>query len=247
MVSLLHGQCPVKQAVACDPKAHIRLLARLSPVMPSKGLDCSSAAVWKHALEGADAKKIAAVLGVSSAYVYRHIRNVPGGQDAWREARFHIELCARRAAFEADYRCYKAHACRGYAWLYRHDIQWLSESTANPSPHRTPRLNSTEMFAALDARLAGEVRQCADTLYALAGKPVRISRTRIGRELHVLSRFEKQLCKLPLCAAMLEKVCEPIEGFHDRRLRWARRQLFSEGKPISRSSLYRVASIRPPL
>jgi hypothetical protein len=56
MVSLLHGQCPVKQAV-CDPKAHIRLHARLSPVMPGEGLDCSSAAVWKHALEGADAKR----------------------------------------------------------------------------------------------------------------------------------------------------------------------------------------------
>ena len=103
------------------------------------------------------------------------------------------------------------------------------------------------MFAALDARLAGEVRQCAEALYALAGKPVRISRTRIGRELHVLSRFEKQLCKLPLCAAMLDKVCESIEGFHDRRLRWARRKLLSESKPISRSSLYRVASIRPTL
>jgi hypothetical protein len=247
MVSLLHGQCPVKQAVACGPEAHIRLPTRPSAVMPGQGLDCSSAAVWRHALEGADAKKIAAVLSVSLAYVYRHIRNVPGGQDDWREARFHIELFARRAAFEADYRFYKAHACRGYAWLYRHDRQWLSESTANPSPHRTPRLNSTEMFAALDARLAGEVRQCADALYALAGKPVRISRTRIGRELHVLSRFEKQLCKLPLCAAMLDKVCEPIEGFHDRRLRWARCQLLSEGKPVSRSSLYRVASIRPML
>jgi hypothetical protein len=46
---------------------------------------------------------------------------------------------------------------------------------------------------------------------------------------------------------MLEKVCEPIEGFHDRRLRWARRQLLSEGKAVSRSSLYRVASIRPML
>jgi hypothetical protein len=46
---------------------------------------------------------------------------------------------------------------------------------------------------------------------------------------------------------MLDKVCESIEGFHDRRLRWARSKLLSEGKPISRSSLYRVASIRPTL
>jgi hypothetical protein len=88
MVNLLHGQRPVKQAVACGPKAHIQLHTRLSPVMPGEGLDCSSAAVWKHALEGADAKKIAAVLGVSLAYVYRHIRNVAGGQGAWRRHDF---------------------------------------------------------------------------------------------------------------------------------------------------------------
>src|SRR3546814_6176417 len=56
MVSLLHGQCPVKQAVACGPEAHIRLPTRPSAVMPGQGLDCSSAAVWRHALEGADRK-----------------------------------------------------------------------------------------------------------------------------------------------------------------------------------------------
>ncbi len=244
MASLLHDQRRLEPEVASGPKAHTRLPERDPPMMSSEGLNCSSVAIWKYVLEGADAKKIAAVLGVSLAYVYRRIRNARGGQDAWRKARFQIELSARRRFFEADYRLHKAHACRGYAWLYRHDKQWLSKSTANPSPHRAPRINSSEMFAALDERLAGEVRQCADVLYAFKGKPVRVSRTKIGRELHVLSRFEKQLCKLPLCAAALDKVCESVESFHDRRLQWARRKLLSEGEPVTRSSLYRLASIR---
>jgi hypothetical protein len=244
MASLLHDQRPLEWEMASGPQAHIRLPEYDPPVMSNEGLDCSSAAIWNYALEGTDAKKIAAVLGVSLAYVYRRIRNVPGGQDAWRKARFQIELSARRRIFEADYRLHKAHACRGYAWLYRHDKQWLSKSTANPSPHRAPRINSSEIFTALDERLAGEVWQCADVLYAFKGKPVRVSRTKIGRELHVLSRFEKQLCKLPLCAAALDKVCESVENFHNRRLRWARCKLLSEGKPVTRSSLYRLASIR---
>lgn len=244
MARLLHEQRPLEWEVASGPKTHMRLPRRDLPETSSEGLDCSLTAVWEHALEGADAKKIAAVLGVSLAYVYRRIRSVPGGQDAWRKARFQIQLCARRRVFEADYRLQKAHACKGYAWLYRNDKQWLSRSTTNPSIHRAPRINSSEMFASLDNRLAGEVRQCADVLYGFKGKPVRVSRTRIGRELHVLSRFEKQLSKLPLCAAALDKVCESVESFHERRLRWARRKLLSEGKPVTRSSLYRLASIR---
>lgn len=244
MASLLHDQRPLEREMASGPQAHIRLPEDDPPVMSNEGMDCSSAAIWNYALEGTDAKKIAAVLGVSLAYVYRRIRNVPGGQDAWRKARFQIELSARRRIFETDYRLHKAHACRGYAWLYRHDKQWLSKSTANPSPHRAPRKNSSEMFTALDERLSVEVRKCADVLYAFKGKPVRVSRTKIGRELHVLSRFEKQLCKLPLCAAALDKVCESVENFHNRRLRWARCKLLSEGKPVTRPSLYRLASIR---
>ena len=249
MASLLRVQLPfeLEPEVASGPKAHIPQARTVSPLISNEDLDSSSAAVWTHVLKGANAKEIAVVLGVSLAYVYRHIRNVAGGKNAWREARFQTELCARRKAFVADYRFYKAHACRGYAWLYRHDRQWLSKSTVNQSIHRTPRTNSAQMFAILDERLAGEVRQCAEALYALPSKPVRISRTKIGRELHVLSRFEKQLFKLPLCSDALDNVCESVEGFHDRRLRWAKRKLLSEGKPVSRSSLYRVASIRPKL
>jgi len=244
MASVLHVGRSIEPELASGSKTHVRLSKSVSPAIPSEGLDYSSAAVWKHALAGADARKIAVVLGVSLAYVYRRIRDTAGGPEAWREARFLTELRERRMAFEADYHDHKAHACRGYAWLYRHHRRWLSEYTANQSAHRVPSTNSAEMFAALDVRLAGEVRQCAKALLALPGKPVRISRTRIGRELHVLSRFEKQLCKLPLCAAALDKVCESIEAFHDRRLRWARCKLLSEGRPVSRSSLYRVASIR---
>nr|WP_085706604.1 TnsD family Tn7-like transposition protein [Pseudomonas sp. B35(2017)] len=209
-----------------------------------EGLDCISMAVWKHALAGADARKIASVLGISLVHVYRTIRGVEGGPDAWKEARFLSQLREKRMVFDAEYRWQKAHDCRGYAWLYRCDRPWLTECIAKRAADHANRADSADMFAVLDVRLAKQVGQCARSLRSLPGKPVRISRTRIGRELHVLSRFEKQLSKLPLCAAALIEFCESLEEFHNRRLWWARQKLRSEGKTISQSSLYRTASIR---
>ena len=214
------------------------------PMFAIEGLDCISTAVWEHALAGADARKIASVLGVSLVHVYRTIRGVEGGSDAWKEARFISQLRERRMVFDAEYRLQKAHDCRGYAWLYRCDRPWLTECIAKRVADHANRADSADMFAALDVRLAKQVGQCARALRSLPGKPVRISRTRIGRELHVLSRFEKQISKLPLCAAALIEACESLEEFHNRRLRWARQKLRSQGKPVTHSSLYRAASIR---
>ena len=68
--------------------------------------------------------------------------------------------------------------------------------------------------------------------------------TKIGRELHVLSRFEKQLNKLPHCAAALAAECETLDAFHRRRLSWAERKLKLDDKPITQSALYRTACLR---
>ncbi|MHB2250794.1 TnsD family Tn7-like transposition protein [Pseudomonas fitomaticsae] len=244
MDRLLHVGC-VEPDSASISKPHIRLPESVPSLAASNGQEGSVTAVWKHAMMGTDVRTIAAIAGVSLAYVYRCIRNVAGGPALWREARFQAELREKRAVFEADYCNYKAHACRGYAWLYRCDRHWLSQCTSSSSARRAPRTNSAQMFAALDLRLARDILLCANALSALPGKPVRISRTRIGRELHVLSRFDKQLSKLPLCRTALEKACESAEAFRDRRLQWARCKLLSEGRPFSKSSLYRVASIRP--
>ncbi|MDD0976459.1 TnsD family Tn7-like transposition protein [Pseudomonas fontis] len=234
----------VEPEAAPVPKNRVNLPASDPAAIPVKVLDGSAVIVWTRALTGADARMIAVELGVSLSYVYRAIREIPGGPEAWKEARWRKTRDEKRTAFEIDYRDHKAHACRGYAWLYRCDRTWLSEYTAKHSAGHAPRVNSAQVFAALDAQLAEAVGLCAKALRALPGKPAWISRTRIGRELHALSRFEKQLTKLPLCALVLRKVCESSEVFHKRRLRWARLKLISEGKPISKSSLYRMASIR---
>ncbi|MGO4001663.1 TnsD family Tn7-like transposition protein [Pseudomonas fluorescens] len=239
------GKGALCEPQTASPLTAVTQLPKFAPSMFAiEGLDCISTAVWEHALAGADARKMASALGVSLVHVYRIIRGVAGGPAAWKEARFLRQLRERRMIFDAEYRSRRAHDCRGYAWLYRCDRPWLSECIAKRATDHANRADSSDMFAALDVKLAKQVGQCARALRSLPGKPIRISRTRIGRELHVLSRFEKQLSKLPLCAAALIEACESLEEFHNRRLRWARQKLRSEGKPVSQSSLYRTASIR---
>jgi len=204
----------------------------------------ASETIWTLALMGANAKTIASETRSSVTCVYRMIRAISYGPDLWKEARLSKLLVDRRNRFDGEYRARLAHECRDYVWLHRNDRQWLSELTQEPGKAHRPRGQQAERFKDLNLDLANEVVQCAEMLRALPGKPVRISRTKIGRELHVLSRFEKQLNKLPHCAAALAAECETLDAFHRRRLSWAERKLKLDGKPITQSALYRTACLR---
>lgn len=228
----------------------LSLIDAYSPVLgpteiSPEGLEGPPAAIWKLALAGNKARMIAGMLGVSLVYVYRTIRAVNGGSSVWREAKLLSASRQRRAAFEEEYRHLQAHQCRDYAWLYRCDRAWLTDRIAKCGRLHANRADAAGAFNLLDAQLAEQIRDCAKRLRAEIGKPVWISRTRVGRELHALSRFEKQLAKLPLCAKALDQACESAKQFHDRRLVWAEAKLEAEERRVTRSALYRTACIRP--
>jgi hypothetical protein len=247
-VDLAHLQCSDKPSTPAvnrsSPTGVGYPKTKLSKAL-LEGLEGLPAAVWELALAGCEARQIASVLGVSQVYVYRTIRTVDGGSQVWKEAKFQSERLRRRATFEVEYRGLQAHQCKDYMWLYRHDRNWLSGCIAKHAGAHTSRADNTDTFATLDANLAEQIRCCAQRLRAGSGKPILISRARIGRELHVLSRLEKQLSKLPLCARALEQTCESIEEFHVRRLQWAKQKLADEQRSVTRSALYRTACIRP--
>ncbi|WP_150749222.1 TnsD family Tn7-like transposition protein [Pseudomonas fluorescens] len=131
-------------------------------------------------------------------------------------------------------------------WLYRNDPQWL-KARLGKTPGRKEHRRPDNPFAELDSFLAEKIVVCASSIRSRPGKPVRVCKTRIGRELDALSRFEKQLDRLPMCAQALDAVCESVEDFHRRRLAWATEKLVGLKLPFSRSALYRIASIRPPI
>lgn len=203
-------------------------------------------AVWEKAITGAGAEEIARSLKLSVVSVYRSIRAISGGADRWRQLKIMKACDTRRERFSRDYLTSLAHECPDYSWLYRNDLQWLKAYLGKSEVQKGHRKLSS-LFTELDALLAEKIIGCARSIRALPGKPVRVCKTRIGRELDALSRFEKQLDRLPLCADALASVCESTEDFHHRRLVWATVKLVRLGRPITRSAIYRSASIRPPV
>ncbi|MHA6578652.1 TnsD family Tn7-like transposition protein [Pseudomonas yamanorum] len=201
--------------------------------------------VWEKAIAGTGTAEIAYSLKLSAVTVYRAIRAVPGGPEKWKQLKLARGCETRRERFTSQYMTSLAHDCQDYAWLYRNDLQWLKTHLGKIGAqrrHRRPR----NPFSELDAILAEKICGCARSIRARPGKPIRICRTRIGREIDALSRFEKQLDRLPLCADALASVCESIEDFHRRRVAWATERLVQLGRSATRSAIYRSASIRPP-
>lgn len=201
--------------------------------------------VWGKAIAGSGAAEIAYSLKLSLVTVYRAIRAVPGGPEKWKKLKLARGCETRRERFTRQYLTTFAHDCQDYAWLYRNDLQWLKTHLGKIEVQRRHRRPSNP-FSELDAILAEKIRGCACSIRARPGKPIRICRTRIGREIDALSRFEKQLHRLPLCADALASVCESIEDFHRRRVTWATEKLVQLGRSTTRSAIYRLASIRPP-
>lgn len=199
--------------------------------------------IWKDAKKGMSAREIAGKRGVSLATVYRTIRVNPGGPERWRDSRLKRELGPRRGRFLRQYQSRFAHDCSDYAWLYRNDHDWLAEHCDLRGSPRLGR-NPSTVFVDLDPSLASDIHSCARKLFSMPGKPVWVNRSRIGRELGSAARFEKQLEKLPMCAAALDRVCETRQQFHCRRLAWAEQQLLQDGVRVTTSRVYRLASIR---
>lgn len=202
-------------------------------------------AVWEGAITGAGAKEIARSARLSAATVYRSIRAVSGGAERWKQLKFLKIRAKRRERFSCHYLTLLAHECQDYSWLYRNDLQWLKAHLCKTDAHKGNRKPS-RLFAELDTLLAEKIIECARSLRALPGKPVHVCKTRIGRELDALSRIEKQLNRLPLCADALASVSESTEDFRRRRLVWATENLVRIGRPVTRSAIYRSASVRPP-
>lgn len=199
--------------------------------------------IWDKAVSGVGAREIARSLGVSAVTVYRAIRSISGGPEQWKKMKLIRERAERRERFSRQYLKIFAHECQDYSWLYRNDRGWLKAYLDKNDAYA--RHQPADPFKEMDSLLAEKIFQCAHSIAALPCRPVRICKTRIGRELDVLARFEKQLNRLPLCADALNVVCESSQVFRYRRLVWAIEKLVERGKPITRSAIYRAACIRP--
>jgi Tn7-like transposition protein D len=125
-----------------------------------------------------------------------------------------------------------------YARLYRGDRRWLREQAcASPVEVRKPLVD----WLARDAGLAAEVSVRADDIGARV-PAIRVTRSRILRELQRATFVAHRSRKLPKTLAVLAAQCEALVAFRVRRLT---RVLLRRGTSplISRTSLLRAARI----
>lgn len=220
----------------------------VSPLILVEELNHDAAAqpqdLWGMVMQGFSADEMSASLGVSLASVYRAIRAHSDGSAIWQRAKYARDLAHRRERFVRQYTSHLSHECSDYVWLHRHDRAWLSAHLQLVGHHWCDQ-NDDRPLCELDASLADQVLVCARVLRALPGKPIHITKSRIARGLDVVSRFEKQLGRLPLCTAALVAACESSGEFRRRRLLWAKEQLEADGRLVTPSLLYKTASIRP--
>jgi len=115
---------------------------------------------------------------------------------------------------------------RVYAWLVQNDRRWLKRNQPTPAKRQKKTLHVN--WKTRDSGCCALVKQSADGIRNLA-RPVRITRTAIGRKLGLVSLFQKHLDKLPLTRQMLASVVEDSEQFSIRRIQWAAHCYLLEG------------------
>lgn len=129
-----------------------------------------------------------------------------------------------------------------YAWLYRHDREWLKAHT----PSRQERAGAGPQhvnWKERDRMLAEAVRGSAQRLKNAPGRPVRVTITAIGKDIGQQALLQKHLGKLPLTLRTLAEVSESREDAAVRRVWWAAERFQKEGACPKRWQLVKRAGV----
>lgn len=187
---------------------------------------------------GLEPKDVANKHGISLSSVYRVLR-----MDVNLEQQFEVKRL-ERCREQYRNRFLISHEDKAsYAWLRRHDVEWLAEQVALGRKIRTThaRVNWEER----DCMLSKQIVDCESELRGRPGKPVYISETLLKRLTMMSDTVDQNIDKLPLTQAALEACAESSEINQRRRLLWACEELQRQlQRRPPRWRLLRVAGVR---
>jgi Tn7-like transposition protein D/TniQ len=127
-----------------------------------------------------------------------------------------------------------------YAWLYRHDRDWLESQPPNLKHQHGG--SQRRDWPSIDRKMAAELREGAARMRTET-PPIRITRAAIERLLGKPEWLDKRLNKLPLCALAVAKLTESVAAFQCRRIAWAVDELHRLDQPVTTWRLRRVAGL----
>jgi hypothetical protein len=122
---------------------------------------------------------------------------------------------------------------REYFWLLKHDYEWLKRHRPTHKPQRRSWSRGGVDWKARDSHYAHVIKASVVRLKSALGRPERVTRPAIARDIGAATLFPSKLHKMPLTSQVLDNVLESREGYAVRRIRWA-------------TNLYRQESVIPP-
>lgn len=207
-------------------------------------------------------RQIAREMGVDARTVQRRARSIGVWRDAWstwsQSARA-TKRTSMQAATRHKHRTIWTELAREgpasslqvlrqaapttYSYLHRYDRAWL-QAMSPPRQARGPSRARID-WKVRDLKLAEEADRAADSLLDLPGRPVRLTRTAIARQLGHGALILEHGSRLPTTTARIEARVESRLDFARRRIRWA--ALNDLAAQRSRTTLSRRAGLRPDL
>jgi len=149
---------------------------------------------------------------------------------AWENKRLRCRskwLSAMKQGRKITLKALRGKLPREYAWLLQYDSEWLDGH--KPCPQRRNLPASSVDWKRRDAEYAAAVRAEASRLREVPGRPVRVTRTAIGRALGAVTLLRQKIHKMPLTAQVLSNVVETREQYAVRRVCRAADLYWSEG------------------
>lgn len=130
-----------------------------------------------------------------------------------------------------------------YIWLYRYDKDWLKAIL----PERVSKspVNSRVDWSRRDEELSFQIVQAVIYLLLLPGKPIRITKSSIGRQIGEKAIIEKHLERLPKTRQILGELVDSQEQVQIRRLFWAAQEFAFQGENIAAWKIIRKAGLKP--
>lgn len=127
-----------------------------------------------------------------------------------------------------------------FAWLYRNDRNWLDVNS--PEPKKGGNKHRRVNWKKRDNELSLEMIPIIVDLFNQS-KPIRVTKSTIGKRLNKLSLIEKNINKLPKVQFIFSEVAETIEEFQKRRIIWAAEQLIRKGEPMKAWRIKKIAGL----
>jgi hypothetical protein len=127
-----------------------------------------------------------------------------------------------------------------YAWLYRHDRNWLNGNS--PALQQPTATNERVDWVKRDLEVLDRVKLAIDAMLKVE-KPQRLTISGIGKAIGLLALLEQHLDLMPITGDYLATVMESIEDFQIRRIRWAMGELDRRREPLVSWRVMRLAGL----